>query len=245
MKRLNILLLSACCLSANFPAIAAQATQYSKLSIIVAAKQAGKWQTLKAFIAAQDLEDEWQAASYISDAHPAFIAATNAVVSAGIATGDEISAFLDASRDFAVPDELFAKKYARDMSNDTERVKWHGNVVTNLFDSAALKKTTYYADGFVWTQPYTVQSPITRDERISEAERKARREEARRKAEEVAEQKRLARIALLTTNMEAEVTALMKKKRWPDELARIFLQTELNKLQTNDVSMTFGPGSRR
>ena len=245
MKRLNILLLSACCLSADFPATAAQSTQYSKLSIIVAAKQAGKWQTIKAFIAANDLEDEWQAASYVSDAHPAFIAATNAVVSEGIATAAEISAFLDASRDFAVPDDLFARKYARDMSNATERVNWHGRVVTNVFDTAARTKTTYYTDGFAWSQPYTLSSPPTRDEHISEADRKARREEAKRKAAEAAERKRLARIALLTTNMEAEVTALMKKKRWPDELARIYLQTELNKLQTNDVSMTFGPGSRR
>ena len=221
------------------------ATQYSKLSIIVAAKQAGKWQTLKSFIAAHDLEDEWQAASYISDDNQAFISATNAVVSAGIATTAEISAFLDASRDFAVPDELFAKYYARAMSNASERVNWHGKVVTNHFDTTARTKTTTYADGFVWTQPFTSVETRSRDEHISAAERKARRDEARRKAAEAAERKRLDRIALLTTNMEAEVTALMAKKRWPDELARIYLQTELNKLQTNDVSMTFSPGMRR
>ena len=221
------------------------ATQYSKLSIITAAKASGKWQTIKAFIASHDLEDEWQAASYISDAHPAFVAATNAVVLAGVATADEISAFLDASRDFAVPDDLFAKYYARMMSNDTERANWHGKVTSNTFDKDAKTKTTRYADGFVWTQPFSGASPRSRSERISDAERTAKREQAAREAAERAEQKRLARIALLTTNMTAEVTKLMDKKRWPEELASIYLQTELNKLQTNDVSMTFGPGMMR
>lgn len=233
-------------LSAFFLLIfAAQAsTQYSKLSIITAAKASGKWQTLKSFIAAHDLEDEWQAASYISDEHPAFVAATNAVVLEGVATADEISAFLDASRDFAVPDELFARYYARQMSNATERSNWHGIVTSNTFDKASKTKTTRYADGFVWTQPFSVSDPRSRYERLSEAERKAKREQAARKAAELAEQKRLARIALLTTNMTAEVTKLMGKKGWPEELASIYLQTELNKLQTNDVSMTFGPCMR-
>ena len=235
------LLLSACCLLAF---AASSAAQYSKLSIITAAKASGKWQTLKAFIASHDLEDEWQAASYISDAHPAFVSATNAVVLAGIATADEISAFLDASRDFAVPDDLFAKYYARQMSNATERANWHGKVTTNTFDKTTKTKTTRYADGFVWTQPFSGVSPRSRFERISDAERKAKREEDARKDAERAEQKRLARIALLTTNMTEEVTKLMAKKGWPEELASIYLQTELNKLQTNDVSMTFGTGMR-
>ena len=230
-------------LSAFFLLIfAAQAsTQYSKLSIITAAKASGKWQTLKSFIAAHDLEDEWQAASYISDAHPAFVAATNAVVLAGVATADEISAFLDASRDFAVPDELFARYYARQMSNATERTNWHGNVTSNAFDKAAKTKTTYYADGFVWRQPFADSQPRSRGERISEAERKARREEAARKAAERAEQKRLARIALLTTNLTAEVSALMKRKQWPEDLARLYLLHELNTLTTNTVNTTIRP----
>ena len=223
----------------------AGATQYSKLAIITAARQAGKWQALKALIADSGLEDEWQAAAYVSDAHPAFVAATNAVVAAGVATAEEVAALLAASRDFAVPDELFAAFYARAMSNAAGRVSWHGQVVTNQFDTTARTKTTTYADGFVWTQPFAEAGPRSRDRRIGDAERKARREEARRRADEAAERKRLERIATLTTNMEAEVTALMAAKRWPDELARIYLQTELNKLQTNDVSMTFGPGEVR
>lgn len=231
------LMLCACCLVAA----ASYATNYSKLSIITAAKASGKWQTLKTFIAAHDLVDEWQAASYISDAHPAFIAATNAVVLAGVATADEISAFLEASRDFAVPEDLFARYYARQMSNATERTNWHGKVTTNTFDKAAKTKTTRYEDGFVWTRPFADSQPRSRGERISEAERKARREEAARKAAERAEQKRLARIALLTTNLTAEVSALMKRKTWPEELARLYLLHELNTLTTNTVSTTIRP----
>lgn len=232
------LLLSACCLL-MFAANAS--TQYSKLSIITAAKASGKWQTLKAFIASHDLEDEWQAASYISDAHPAFVAATNAVILAGVATADEISAFLDASRDFAVPDDLFAKYYARQMSNATERTNWHGKVTTNIFDKTAKTKTTRYADGFVWTQPFAGASPRSRSERISDAERKAQREQAAREAAERAAQKRLARIALLTTNLTAEVSALMKRKQWPEDLARLYLLHELNTLTTNTINAVITP----
>lgn len=74
-------------------------SRYSKLKIIVAAKEAGKWDALKAGLAAADLEDEWLACQYIEDGDPAFVSATNAVVAAGIATGEEIAAFLSAARD--------------------------------------------------------------------------------------------------------------------------------------------------
>lgn len=235
---MKYLLLSACSL---LTFAASSATQYSKLSIIAAAKASGKWQTIKAFISEHDLEDEWQAASYISDAHPAFVAATNAVVLAGVATADEISAFLDASRDFAVPDDLLARYYARQMSNATERSNWHGKVTANTFDKAAMTKTTRYSDGFVWTQPFDDSQPRSRGERISDAERKALREEKARRAAELAEQKRLARIALLTTNLTAEVSALMKRKTWPEELARLYLLHELNTLTTNTVSTIIRP----
>lgn len=74
-------------------------SRYSKLKIIVAAKESGKWDALKAGLAAADLEDEWLACQYIEDGDPSFVSATNAVVAAGIATGEEIAAFLSAARD--------------------------------------------------------------------------------------------------------------------------------------------------
>lgn len=73
--------------------------RYSKLKIVVAAKAAGKWDALKAGIAAADLEDEWNACQYIEDGDPSFVAATNKVVVAGIATAEEIAAFLEQAID--------------------------------------------------------------------------------------------------------------------------------------------------
>ena len=55
---------------------------------------AGKWDALKAGIAAADLEDEWNACQYIEDGDPSFMASTNKVVADGIATAEEIAAFL-------------------------------------------------------------------------------------------------------------------------------------------------------
>lgn len=73
--------------------------RYSKLKIVVAAKAAGKWNALKAGIAAADLADEWNACQYIEDGDPSFVAATNAVVAAGVATAEEIAAFLEQAID--------------------------------------------------------------------------------------------------------------------------------------------------
>lgn len=54
----------------------------------------------------------------------------------------------------------------------------------------------------------------------------------------------VARIALLTTNLTAEVSALMKRKTWPEELARLYLLHELNTLKgTNVVNATISPQS--
>ena len=73
--------------------------RYSKLKLIVAAKQAGKWADVKAFIQANDMMDEWNACQFISSDYPAYIAATNAVVSLGVATDAEVKAFMKAAED--------------------------------------------------------------------------------------------------------------------------------------------------
>lgn len=80
-------------------AFRAARNRYSKLKIVVAAKAAGKWDELKAGIVAADLADEWNACQYIEDGDPSFVAATNAVVTAGIATAEEIAAFLEKAID--------------------------------------------------------------------------------------------------------------------------------------------------
>ena len=129
------------------------AAQYSKLGIITAAKQAGKWPELKAWIAASGYEDEWQAAAYFSDDYPAFAAITNTVIATGIATGEEVAAILSAAQDKA-PDALLSVVYNRDVQTETGRVKWHGRrmgqyVIGDGADETSLVEL--YEDGFVWT----------------------------------------------------------------------------------------------
>jgi hypothetical protein len=73
--------------------------RYSKLKLIETAKAAGKWADVKAFIQANDMMDEWNACQYLTSDYPAYIAATNAVVSLGVATDAEVKAFMKAAED--------------------------------------------------------------------------------------------------------------------------------------------------
>lgn len=206
------------CLASMF----AGATQYSKLALITAAKQAGRWTDLKGWIVSAGLMDEFQNCVYLSDEYPQFAAITNAIVSAGAATSADVAAILAASKDPAIADDLLRRAYDSDMGSEGGRKRWHGAVTNTVFDTNALVKVQIHADGYRHTEPYHVARPRSIDERISEAERKARAErEAKRKAD---------RIALLQTNLTAEVSALMARKRWPEDLARLYLQHELNTL---------------
>jgi|GEM_PF-2596481 len=72
---------------------------YSKLKLIVAAKEAGKWQDVKSAIKTMDLEDEWNAAQFITSDYPAYVAATNTVISMGIASEAEVKAFMKKAED--------------------------------------------------------------------------------------------------------------------------------------------------
>lgn len=72
---------------------------YSKLKLIVAAKEAGKWQDVKSAIKAMDLEDEWNACQFITSDYPAYVSATNTVISMGIATEAEVKAFMKKAED--------------------------------------------------------------------------------------------------------------------------------------------------
>lgn len=73
--------------------------RYSKLKLIVASKAVGKWDSIKAFIAAAGYEDEWNAAQFLSSGYAQFEQAKKAVIAAGIATAEEIEAILAASVD--------------------------------------------------------------------------------------------------------------------------------------------------
>ena len=76
-----------------------QAVRYSKLKLIVASKEAGKWDAFKAFIAQAGYEDEWNAAQFLSSNYAQFEQAKTAIIAAGIATTEEIDEILAASED--------------------------------------------------------------------------------------------------------------------------------------------------
>lgn len=223
-------------------ASAACATQYSKLSLMTAAKQAGRWEGMKAWIQGADLWDEWTACSYLSDDYPQFVAITNAIVQSGRATTAEIEAILAASLDTAVPDAAMCRWYANLMSNATERVKWHGAMVTNRTDFAKLEKVEVYEDGYVFVRKFKSAQAMDLEDRLTAAERKEKQEADRKRAAELAAKRKADRIADLQTNMVALATAMARQKQYPVELATMLLQVELNKLiGTNTVDAVITP----
>lgn len=223
-------------------ALVAGATQYSKLALITAAKQAGRWDALKAWIASADLQDEFQNCVYLSDEYPQFAAITNAIVSSGAATSQEVAAILSASKDPAVADALLRRVYDKDMGSPNGRVKWHGAVTNTVFDTNALVKVQYHADGYVHRQSFHSAAAMGIGERISAAEMKNRLEAQKKAAAEAAAKRKADRIALLQTNLTAEVSALMKRRKWPEDLATLYLMNELNKLKgTVTVEGTITP----
>ena len=223
-------------------ALVAGATQYSKLALITAAKQAGRWDALKAWIASAGLQDEFQNCVYLSDEYPQFAAITNAVVSSGAATSQEVEAILSASQDPAVADALLRRVYDKDMGSPNGRVKWHGAVTNTVFDTNALVKVQYHADGYVHRQSFHSAAAMGIGERISAAEMKNRLEAQKKAAAEAAAKRKADRIALLQTNLTAEVSALMKRRKWPEDLATLYLKNELNKLKgTVTVEGTITP----
>ena len=223
-------------------ALVAGATQYSKLALITAAKQAGRWDALKAWIASAELQDEFQNCVYLSDEYPQFAAITNAIVSSGAATSQEVEAILSASQDPAVADALLRRVYDKDMGSPNGRVKWHGAVTNTVFDTNALVKVQYHADGYVHRQSFHSAAAMGIGERISAAEMKNRLEAQKKAAEEAAAKRKADRIALLQTNFTAEVSALMKRRKWPEDLATLYLKNELNQLMgTVTVEGTITP----
>lgn len=204
------------------------AAQYSKLSIITAAKAVGRWDAVKAWIASAGFEDEWNAAAYLSDEYPQYPAITNAIVQAGVLTTEELGRIIYASRDAAVPDTMLARVVSNDCLTAQGRVKWHGAVVTNVIDTVALTKTQIHADGYRFVQPFRPVAPESLDRQLSAAGRKAERERRQRERIE-------ARIEELRTNMPALAEKLAREKDYPLELAEMLLQNELNKLIKADT----------
>ena len=224
-------------------ALCGSATQYSCLSIITAAKQAGKWEPLKAWIAAAGLKDEWDKCSYMSDTYPQYAQITNALVAAGIVTDAEIRTILAASRDTAIPDDMIIRVVSNECATAQGRIKWHGKIVTNVIDTNALTRTQTHEDGFVFVERFKTVQAIPVEVRLSAAERKAQQEAAARARAEAEAKRKADRIADLQTNMTAWATAYARQKQYPLDLATMLLQHELNTLVgTNTVNAVITPG---
>ena len=172
--------LIAVCLSWN---IQAEAAQYSKLAIITAAKSAGKWDGLKSWIQQAGYYDEWLVASYLSDEYPQYPTITNAIVSAGVVTAEELAGILQASKDTAIPDTLLNGRYKRDVESESGRVSWHGKRVGGpVEDMDRLVQIYTYEDGTKFEIPFTKAKPLTVEARFAlEQKRKADAEEKRLK----------------------------------------------------------------
>lgn len=126
-----------------------EAAHYSKFSIVTAAKQAGKWDALKAWIETAGYSDEWLAVEYLSDDYPQFAAITNEVVATGMASAEEIAAILSAARDTA-PDALIEKFYESEMRTEPGRIRWHGKIKSKVNDPTNMKIIYTHEDGYVF-----------------------------------------------------------------------------------------------
>lgn len=195
------------------------ATQYSKLSIITAAKERGKWDSLKGWITAAGIGDEWDACSYLSDDYPQYATVTNAVVASGVLTADDLAFILKNAVDTAIPDAALRRVYEQDMSNATGRVKWHGPVVRTVCDTNTLIRVRFHVDGWTFTDTFTIEKPRTVESRISEAERKAKAAEADRKRKE-------DRLEYLLTHEREEIAKL--EKQYPPLLAALLYTNSVN-----------------
>ena len=186
MKKLATMVLAAALCSTLL------AAQYSKLGIVTAAKAAGKWEQVKAWIDANGYTDEWLAAAYFEDGYPLFAQVTNRVVASGLATVAEGEAFLAAARDTA-PDALLSSAYAHDMRSGAGRARWHGGNPASEYrtneTTRIIERVDVYPDGWTFVDPASRRRALTPDEA---AERAAKRRTARQ-----------ARIEQLQTSIDA------------------------------------------
>jgi len=186
------------------------ATQYSCLSIITEAKAIGKWQALKGWIAAADLSDEWGKCSYVADTYPQYATITNALVTEGVLTNEEIDGILKRSVDTAMPDAIIMALYNREMSSERGRKKWHGNLVKTYEDMTNLVQTLIYEDGYTFSQPFRKSTPLTVEQRFA----------LEKKRQESAEIKRIAQL--------------------PPGLQTVLSQRQANASTTNEITVHYG-----
>ena len=71
--------------------------KYSRRKLVQGLKSAGKWPLVRSWLAESGWEDEWLVSTYLAADDPLFIAATNAVVAAGVLSASEVSGVLSRS----------------------------------------------------------------------------------------------------------------------------------------------------
>lgn len=189
----------------------ATATQYSKLQIITAAKELQRWDGLKAWIQQSGYYDEWLVCQYLSDEHPAVPALTNALVSSGILTAQELGTILNKSKDTSVPDAVLIGKYTRDVKSESGRVAWHGKRTDWKEDVNTLTVTEIYEDGTKFISSFEIVKPQSAESRLA----------LQAKKDKEAQEKRLAQL--------------------PPGLQEVERRRQENASMTNEVNVTFGP----
>ena len=189
----------------------ATATQYSKLQIITAAKELQRWDGLKAWIQQSGYYDEWLVCQYLSDEHPAVPALTNAIVSSGILTAQELGTILNKSKDTSIPDAVLIGKYTRDVKSERGRVAWHGKRTDWNEDVNTLTVTEIYEDGTKFISSFEIVKPQSAESRLA----------LQKKKDKEAQEKRLAQL--------------------PPGLQEVERQRQENASRTNEVNVTFGP----
>lgn len=189
----------------------ATATQYSKLQIITAAKELQRWDGLKAWIQQSGYYDEWLVCQYLSDEHPAVPVLTNALVSSGILTAQELGTILNKSKDTSVPDAVLIGKYTRDVKSESGRVAWHGKRTDWKEDVNTLTVTEIYEDGTKFISSFEIVKPQSAESRLA----------LQAKKDKEAQEKRLAQL--------------------PPGLQEVERRRQENASMTNEVNVTFGP----
>ena len=189
----------------------ATATQYSKLKIITAAKELQRWDGLKAWIQQSGYYDEWLVCQYLSDEHPAVPVLTNALVSSGILTAQELGTILNKSKDTSIPDAVLIGKYTRDVKSERGRVAWHGKRTDWKEDVNTLTVTEIYEDGTKFISSFEIVKPQSTESRLA----------LQAKKDKEAQEKRLAQL--------------------PPGLQEVERRRQVNASMTNEVNVTFGP----
>ena len=149
-------------------------TKYSKLGIVTGARRLGRLEQMNAWIQAAGYWNEWLACQVFSDDYEGFDQITNAVVTSGLATGEEIAAILAASR---VEDEM-ARLLAVVESDKNLRERYHGGrigtyLVTN--EVGRLISVDLYGDATAYTNGTTqaVRPPVDPEALAKEMARRA------------------------------------------------------------------------